>query len=152
MTSKKTKAKRDALRNNHNAGKGMTSEQWNEYVHGIEPPSEEEKKAAAELELKWPSMTNKEKLLMRPVEKDTQLSGELLVDFGEFKGLFEKWSWDGISGQSVIILAKDLDRFKTEKQCRNFIFKTMELPIDPQATLKVSGKYFFINFHFSTED
>lgn len=152
MTSKKTKEKQRALRNKNKGGGGMGTELWNLHVYGIEPPTEAEKKAAEELELRWPSMTSKEKLLLRPVEGDTKLEGELFVDFGDFKGLFEKWEWDGISGQSVIILAEDLKRFKSEEKCRNFIFKTMQFPVDPQATLKVSGKYFFINFHFETKD
>lgn len=150
MTSKKTKEAQ--RRSKERGGATMSEEMWNKHVHGIEPPTEEERKAASDLEQRWPTMTIEEKLEARPMDAGTLSDSGVYLDFGDFKGVFEKWIWDGFSGQSVIILFKDFERFKSEKECRNFIFEKMQLPVDPKTTMKISGKYFFINFNVTGKE
>lgn len=94
-------------------------------------------------------MTDKEKkLLERPVESDTKIIANAMLDFGDFKALYEKWVWDGVMASSVICLKEDVQD-RSQQELIEFLFTTMKLPIDPQATYKVSGDYIFLNFGFS---
>lgn len=93
-------------------------------------------------------MTEKEeKLRARPVESDTKVLIEKIVNFGEFTALYEKWLWDGITASSIICLEEDVKDWGQEKLVA-FIFEKMQLPVDPQATYSVSNGYVYVNFGF----
>lgn len=49
-------------------------------------------------------------LMNRPIEEDTVIQMEHIVNFPalEMKALMELWTWDGITGSSVIFLATDV--------------------------------------------
>lgn len=95
-------------------------------------------------------MNKKEKLLARPIESDTLVLNSSLVMFKEFMGLMELWSWDGITGQSIVLLTEDYQRYEPGTLLTD-LFHQMKLPVDPSATVKMLGDYVFINFDFSAD-
>jgi hypothetical protein len=92
-------------------------------------------------------MTKEQKLLNRPVDKDTEVILEDLVSFDQFPGLMELWKWDNITASSIILLQEDVKGMK-ENEIINFVFEKMKQPVDPQTTFKISGDYVYINFGF----
>ncbi len=86
-------------------------------------------------------------MLKRPIEEDTLLIAQMIVRFEEIVGLYEKWSWEGISGSSLIFLKDEFNAFKKEELIPK-LFEQMKLEYDPKLTFKESGEYIFINFGF----
>ena len=87
------------------------------------------------------------KLMDRPVEEDTKIIVEKLVNFGEFTALYEKWYWEGVTASSIICLEEDARKFGEEKLVE-YIFKMMQLPVDPQYTYSTKNGYVYVNFGF----
>ena len=95
-------------------------------------------------------MTDLKRLLNRPVEKDTRILMEDLVDFGEFQGLMELWVWDGITGSTIILLEYDVSRFSNE-DLLGLLFDRMKQPKDPQTTLSRTGEFVYVNYGFKVD-
>ena len=95
-------------------------------------------------------MNTEERLLKRPIEEDTLVIAQVIVRFEEIVGLFEKWSWDGISAKSLIFLKDDFNNFNN-KEFIPKLFDQMKMDYDPNLTFKESGEYVFINFGFEVE-
>lgn len=92
-----------------------------------------------------------QKLLARPVEDDTTILAKMIVDFGDFKGLFEKWTWDGVSASSLVFLSEDVVSMDS-KALIQYVFGKMQLPVDPQTTYSSRDGFTFVNFGFETKD
>jgi hypothetical protein len=90
----------------------------------------------------------KSKLLSRPIEADTLILEQAFIQFEECIGLFEKWTWDGVSASSIVLILSDVPRMK-EMEFIASLFKQMQLPLDKDLTTSVSGDYYFLNFNFS---
>ncbi len=95
-------------------------------------------------------MNKKEKLLLRPVDSETRILNTSLVQFKEFVALMERWSWDGFTGQSVVLLSEDY-KLQAPSQVLVDLFSQMRIPQDPKTTVKEIGEYVFINFDFSVD-
>lgn len=84
-----------------------------------------------------------------PVENDTIVIFSEKIAIGFFIVLFQKWSWDGIDGESIIFTSYDALRYTDEEL---FILTQLSLLVEKHSdmTLKrdVSG-YTFVNFNFS---
>jgi len=89
----------------------------------------------------------KQKLLSRPIEADTNVINQAFIQFEECLGLFEKWSWDGISACSVVLLVSDVQQSK-ENEFIKSLFRQMQIPVDKNLTKSISGDYWFLNFNF----
>jgi hypothetical protein len=92
-------------------------------------------------------MDKNNKLLQRPIEKDTVILNESLVLFEDIPALMELWSWSGVTATSVIFLQEDFEG-KSKDEIIEFVFKNIKSPIDPKATFKSAGDYIYINFNF----
>lgn len=90
------------------------------------------------------------RLKERPVEEDTKIIVEKLVDLGEFMALYEKWFWEGVTASSIICLEEDAMKFG-EKKLVEYIFKMMQLPVDPKYTYSTKNGYVYVNFGFETD-
>lgn len=92
-------------------------------------------------------MTKEQKLMNRPVEEETTVLMEDLVNFDQFIGLMELWRWDGITASSIVLLQEDVVDFNQEDLIK-FVFSKMKMPIDPHATFRIHLDYVYINFDF----
>ncbi len=83
-----------------------------------------------------------------PVEQDTKIIFRREIKLGEYEVLHEKWSWDGISGESIIFLDEDVAHLSEEdikKEVRELLNK------DSKMTFKRNKSGFtFVNFNFQT--
>lgn len=89
------------------------------------------------------------KLLSRPVEADTTLLLENIVEFKKWKieALMELWSWDGITASSIVLLSEDchgLDDDSLIKKIKED-FKSFD---DSSYTISRKEDYIYINFGF----
>lgn len=92
-------------------------------------------------------MTKEEKLMKRPVDDETTVLMEDLVNFDQFIGLMELWRWDGITASSVVLLQEDVAHLD-QAELINFVFSKMKMPVDPHATFRIHLEYVYINFDF----
>ncbi len=89
----------------------------------------------------------KAKLLARPIEDDTNILSQTYIQFEECIGLFEVWSYDGITASSVIVLQADIVHFDKATLIKS-LFTQMQFEFDQKHTTSVVGDYFFLNFNF----
>ena len=91
-------------------------------------------------------------LLNRPIEEDTVIQMEHIVDFPALgtKALMELWSWDGIQGSSVIFLAEDVKMLSDEELIEKASIDLSALKSE-RYTIKRKEKYVYINFGFKTK-
>jgi hypothetical protein len=86
-------------------------------------------------------------LLARPIEDDTNILSQALIQFEECLGLFEVWSYDGITASSVIVLQADIAHLDQATLIKS-LFRKMQFEFDQKHTTSVVGDYFFLNFNF----
>ncbi|MCO4755408.1 MAG: hypothetical protein KC478_13075 [Bacteriovoracaceae bacterium] len=91
------------------------------------------------------------KLLSRPIEEDTTIEMEHIVEFKALgcEALMELWNWDGISASSVIFLKEDVGKYGDEKLLE---LASIDLPSlkEGRTTFKRVGDYIYINFGFKS--
>jgi len=90
-------------------------------------------------------------LLNRPIEEDTTIQIEHIVDFPALgtKALMELWSWDGIQGSSVIFLEKDVAHLSDEELIEKASVDLSALKTE-RYTIKRKEGYTYINFGFKS--
>ena len=88
-------------------------------------------------------------LFKRPIEEDTQIHMEHIVDFPALgtKALMELWYWDGIQGSSVVFLEKDVEHLSDEELVAKASEDLSALK-EGQHTIKRVKDYVYINFNF----
>ena len=82
-----------------------------------------------------------------PVEKDTKILFLTVSQFGQYDVRYEKWSWDGVLGQSLIFCNEDiegveLDTLQTEVQQSPLVEEGSEI------TVKKGDAYTIFSFNF----
>ena len=84
-----------------------------------------------------------------PIDDDTKILVSLPARFGEFEVLYQKWCWDGIAAESLILVACDvLD--KTDAELETEIRESPLVKPNSQVTIKrAASGYTFVNFNFS---
>jgi hypothetical protein len=66
---------------------------------------------------------------------------------GEYEVLYEKWSWDGITAESIIFANEDI----SELSDKELEFKVKESPLVKGSSITVKKSesgYTFVNFNF----
>jgi hypothetical protein len=83
-----------------------------------------------------------------PVEPDTHILFRLEATLGEYDVLYEKWSWEGILGESLIFAGDDLANLNDD-EIENICRTSPLLKEETDITIKRStSNYVFINFNF----
>jgi len=86
-----------------------------------------------------------------PVEDDTTIIIELEAKLGEYDVLYQKWSWDGFTAESLIFANDDVadisdDEIETEVRTSPLLKEKKKM------TLKRSKSGFtFVNFNFESD-
>ena len=85
-----------------------------------------------------------------PIEEDTRIIFQQEMKFGEYDVLYQTWTWDGISAESIIFSSEDIPELKDqeiEKQVRASPICKKGSSITIKRT---DSGYTFINFNFET--
>ncbi|RLA53890.1 MAG: hypothetical protein DRR42_03485 [Gammaproteobacteria bacterium] len=85
-----------------------------------------------------------------PVEKDTKILSSTVAQYGQYDVRYEKWSWDGVLGQSLIFFNPDiegveLDTLQADVQQLPLVEKGSEI------TVKKGEVYTVFSFNFEQE-
>jgi hypothetical protein len=81
-------------------------------------------------------------------DNDTKILFEIEANLGEYKIMHEKWSWDGVYGESIFFANEDI----THLNQSDLITLVKSLPlVEPDSTLtykKSDSGFTFVNFNF----
>ena len=95
-----------------------------------------------------PEMTKKFKNV--PADKDTRILFRHEAKFGEYEVLYEMWSWEGISAESLIFANDDVLDL-TDEEIELEVRKSPLVKLDSAITIKrLSDGFTFVNFNFET--
>lgn len=92
-------------------------------------------------------MNKEQKLLERPVDEDTEILLEHIVEFKECLGLMELWRWEGIRASSIILLMEDIKDLNRDELVKSLLDQVKASPTTKMTT-KENGDYFYLNFNF----
>jgi hypothetical protein len=85
-----------------------------------------------------------------PTEKDTKILFRHQVKFGDYDVLYEKWTWDGITAESVIFDNNDVAELSDE-EIKDDVKSSPLVQSDSDVTIKRSETgYTFVNFNFKS--
>lgn len=85
-----------------------------------------------------------------PVEEDTRIRFRTEAKFGEIDVLYEKWTWEGITAESLVFANEDVTDL-TDDELKQEVRTSPLVRSDTQITLKRSDSgYTFVNFNFET--
>jgi len=82
-----------------------------------------------------------------PVEKGTKIIFSSPMMFGEFDIVYQKWSWDGITAESIIFLSDDVKEMDDEA-LEDDVRDGPLVREDSQVTISRGDEYTFVNFNF----
>ena len=82
-----------------------------------------------------------------PVEEDTRVLFRQGVRLGKFEALYEMWSWDGISAESLIFANKDVSNL-TDNELELEVRKSPLVKKESEITIKrLDAGFTFVNFN-----
>mgnify|MGYP000672242412 CR=1 FL=1 len=84
-----------------------------------------------------------------PCDTDTKIILELASKLNGYNILYQKWSWDGINGESVIFHFKDIIDLK-EDEVIKIVKDSPLVQKDSKLTFSQKNNYVFVNFNFKT--
>ena len=84
-----------------------------------------------------------------PVEKDTKIIMSSPMKWGEFDIVYQKWSWDGITAESIIFLSEDVKEMDDEA-LEDDVRDGPLVREDSRVTISRGDEYTFVNFNFMT--
>jgi hypothetical protein len=85
-----------------------------------------------------------------PVEEDTTIMFRQEARLGKFKVLYEMWSWEGISAESIIFVNDDVADM-TDNELEQEVRKSPLVKKESEITIKrLDAGFTFVNFNFET--
>jgi len=86
-----------------------------------------------------------------PIDEDTKILAQLETNLGNYRVLYQKWFWDGITAESIIFDSQDVVNLTDDE----ILAEVKESPLvanDSKITLSRSESGFtFVNFNFVVE-
>lgn len=83
-----------------------------------------------------------------PVEEDTKILFRNEAKFGKYEVLYEMWSWEGISAESIIFESDDISDL-TDEELEQEVRKSPLVKNDSAVTIKrLDAGFTFVNFNF----
>lgn len=83
-----------------------------------------------------------------PIEEDTRVLSRKDVMFGSFEAVLERWSWEGIRAESLILRDGDVAAL-TDEQLEEALRASPFIQSDSRVTItRGRSGYTFINFNF----
>jgi len=85
-----------------------------------------------------------------PVDEDTRIMFRQEAGLGKFDVLYEKWSWEGISAESIIFANDDVADM-TDNELEQEVRKSPLVKKESDITIKrLDVGFTFVNFNFET--
>ena len=84
-----------------------------------------------------------------PVEKDTKIIMSSSMKWGELEIVYQKWSWEGITAESIIFLSEDV-REMDDEALEDDVRDGPLVREDSKVTISRGDEYTFVNFNFKT--
>jgi len=85
-----------------------------------------------------------------PVEDDTRILFRNEAKFGDYDVLYEMWTWDGISAESIIFASDDISDL-TDEKLEQEVRKSLPEKKESAVTIKrLDAGFTFENFNFET--
>jgi hypothetical protein len=85
-----------------------------------------------------------------PVEGDTRILFRQEAEFGTYEVLYEMWSWEGISAESIIFASDDISDL-TDEELEQEVRKSPLVKKESAVTIKrLDSGFTFVNFNFET--
>jgi hypothetical protein len=85
-----------------------------------------------------------------PVEEDTRILFQTEATFGTYNVLYEMWTWEGISAESIIFASDDISDL-TDDQLEREVRKSPLVKKGSAVTIKrLDAGFTFVNFNFET--
>ena len=85
-----------------------------------------------------------------PVEEDTRILFRQEAQFGTYEVLYEMWSWEGISAESIIFASDDISDL-TDEELEQEVRKSPLVKKESAVTIKrLDSGFTFVNFNFET--
>jgi hypothetical protein len=83
-----------------------------------------------------------------PVEEDTRILFRNEAKFGDYDVLYEMWSWEGISAESIIFASDDISGL-TDDELEQEVRKSPLVKKESAVTIKrLEAGFTFVNFNF----
>jgi hypothetical protein len=82
-----------------------------------------------------------------PTDEGTTIIFRTEAVLGEYEVLYEKWSWDGISAESIIFSNEDICEL-SENELRSEVKESPLVKGDNITVKKLESGYTFVNFNF----
>jgi hypothetical protein len=91
-----------------------------------------------------------DKLKNVPVEEDTRILFRKEARLGNYDVLYERWSWEGISAESLIFSNDDVSDL-TDEDLEQEVRKSPLVKKESAVTIKrLDAGFTFVNFNFET--
>lgn len=84
-------------------------------------------------------------------ESDTHLASRSAYELAGMPARHEKWSWEGIAGESIVLLSQDAQQHDDET-LKQMVREAFSLPQDAPMTLERRDDFTYINFNFVVDD
>lgn len=83
------------------------------------------------------------------LEEDTKLNSLDMKTIGGFRCRYERWSWDGAQGESLIFLVKDVAHLSDDELAAIIIADPQSLVMTDAYTLKRNEESGFVFFNYN---
>lgn len=82
----------------------------------------------------------------KPLDEDTRITSSTLTKFSDRDVCSEKWNWDGIQGNTAILLASQFEGSSNE-EIASVLSRQIDLG-DNYNVSRPSPEYIFVNYGF----
>lgn len=87
-----------------------------------------------------------------PIEQDITITFETEAKLGDLDVLYQKWIWNGITAESMIFIATDVDHLNDQELEQEVRSSPMVIPESKITVSRSHAAYAFVNFNFKTND
>ena len=81
-----------------------------------------------------------------PIDEDTKILQQEEKKIGNFRVLWQRWSWEGIKAESIIFLADEVENLSDE-ELSDLVLKNVTTASATTISRPPSG-YTFVNYNF----
>jgi len=82
-----------------------------------------------------------------PVDPDTRINKQSEIQINSIPALDQKWSWDGITANSLIFNSIDVEKF-SDNELLEFIKDNSDIKFKTSITYSNKNGFRFINYNF----
>ncbi len=81
-------------------------------------------------------------------DPDTKIISRNPIKIQNYDALHEVWFWDGIKGESIIFVAKDVEELSEEAITELISSNVQDIKLSDITISKANSEFTFVNFNF----